>query len=223
MQRKALLLILTLGLAAPVAAPALELGAKIAYWMPQFTGQFRLDAGGVPGTLVDAGDDLGIDEENSFFGEAWLWVGDHHLTLSGVKVDYSGEQSLNQEIVFGGQTFVIGGRAASSIEYVMLDLAYQYDIIDLENPLGGFSLGPILQVKYLDGDVKMSGDGEVSGITGHIDESEEFRFPLPMVGLGAHVGVLADWLELRLRGVGMAYQGDSILDLQGEAALTPFP
>ena len=44
-----------------------------------------------------------------------------------------------------------------------------------------------------------------------------------MVGLGAHVGILAGWLELRLRGVGMAYQGDSILDLQGEAALTPFP
>jgi len=223
MQRSTLLLALTLALSAPSAALALELGAKAAYWMPEFTGEFRLDADGIPGTLVNVEDDLGIKEENFFFGEVWLWAGDHHLTLSGVKVDYSGERTLTEAIVFGGQTFVAAGRAESSLEYMMLDLSYQYDLIDVENPVGGFSLGPILQVKYLDGDLKMSGDGSVGGVAGHVEESQEFQIPLPMVGLGAHVGILADWLELRLRGVGMAYQGDMILDLQGEAALTPFP
>jgi hypothetical protein len=205
------------------AASAFEVGAKAAYWLPRFSGEFRLDSSGIEGTTVDLKDDLGIDDENFFFGEAWLWVGDHHLTLSGTRIDYSGEETLSEEVIFGGQTFVVGGRAESSLEYTMLDLAYQYDLIDLENPLGGFSLGPILQVKYLDGEVKMSGDGVVNGVTGHAEESQTFRFPLPMVGLGAHVGILADWLELRLRGVGMGYQGDTIFDLQGEAAFTPFP
>jgi len=191
--------------------------------MPQFSGEFRLDSDGIEGTTVNLEDDLGVEDEQFFFGEVWIWAGDHHLTLSGMKVDYSGEETLSEEIVFGGETFVVGGRAESSLEYTMLDLAYQYDLIDLENPVGGFSLGPILQVKYVDGEVKMSGDGDVNGVTGHVEESQDFRFPLPMVGLGAHIGVLADWLELRARGVGMAYQGDSILDLQGEAVLTPFP
>jgi len=205
------------------SAWALEVGAKATYWLPQFSGEFRLDSNGIEGTTVDLVDDLGIEDENFFVGEAWLWIGDHHLILSGTRVDYSGEETLSEEVVFGGQTFVIGGRAESSLEYTMLDLAYQYDLIDLENPVGGFSLGPILQVKYLDGEVKMSGDGQVGGSTGHVEESETFRIPLPMVGLGAHVGVLADWLEVRARAVGIFYQGDSILDLQGEAVLTPFP
>ncbi len=223
MERSAFFFILTLALVAPGVASAFELGARGAYWMPQFSGEFRLDGGGLEGTTVDAGDDLGIDEENFFFGDAWLWFGDHHLTVSGVKIDYSGEQTLTEEIVFGGEIFQVGGTAESSLKYLMLDFAYQYDLIDLENPVGGFSVGPILQVKYLDGEVKMSGDGEVNDVAGHVEETQDFRFPLPMIGLGAHVGLLADWLALRLRGVGMAYQGDSVLDLQGEVALTPFP
>jgi len=223
MRRVAALFVLPLLLAGPATATALEVGARAAYWMPQFSGDFRLDSNGVKGTKVNLEDDLGVEDENFFVGEAWLWVGRHHLILSGMRVDYSGDQTLNEEIVFGGQTFVVGGRADSSLKYTMLDLAYQYDLIDLENPVGGFSLGPILQVKYLDGEVKMSGDGNVNGVGGYVEESETFRFPVPVVGLGAHVGILAGWLEVRARGVGMAYQGDTIFDVQGEAVLTPFP
>jgi hypothetical protein len=223
MRRIATLFVLSAVLLSAHSAAAFEIGAKGAYWLPEFSGTFRLDSNGIVGTPVDLADDLGIKDDNPFFGEVWLWIGDHHLILSGMKVDYSGEEILSRDIIFGGQTFVVGGRAYTSLKYNMLDLAYQYDLIDLENPLGGFSLGPILQVKYLDGKVEVGGDGDVNGVTGHVEESETFKFPIPMIGLGTHVGVLANWLELRGRAVGMGYQGDSILDLQGELALTPFP
>lgn len=207
----------------PSAAHALEVGVKGAYWFPNFSGEFRLDSGSIEGTPVDLKDDLGVDDENFFFGEAWLWVGDHHLTLSGMRVDYSGDKVLAETIVFGGTTFEAQGRVESSLEYTMLDLAYQYDLIDLENVLAGFSLGPILQVKYLDGKVKMKGSGTVNGVDGTVEESETFRLPIPLVGLGTHIGLLGDWLEFRARAVGIGYRGNFLLEAQGELSYNPFP
>ncbi|MEW6490330.1 MAG: hypothetical protein AB1578_20775 [Thermodesulfobacteriota bacterium] len=223
MRRNVSLLALTLVLLAHPAAWAFEVGAKAAYWLPKFSGEFRLDGSGLRGTTVDASDHLGIDDENFFFGEAWLWVGRHHLTLAGMRVDYSGSKVLSEEIVFGGRTFSASGRAESSLEYTMLDLAYQYDLIDLENVLAGFSLGPILQVKYLDGELRMSGEGSVNGAGGRVSVTESFQFPIPLVGLGAHVGLVGGWVEARGRAVGIAYQGDALWEVQAEVALTPFP
>jgi len=221
MRRLAVALVLFAVLSCGSAASAFEVGVRGAYWFPTFSGEFRLDSNGTQGTLVDVQDDLGVDDENFFFGEAWLWVGDHHLTLSGMKIDYSGDETLSDPIVFGGTTFPPGVRAESSLEYLMLDLSYQYDLVDLENFLAGFSLGPILQVKYMDGEVKMKGREPVTGF--QVEESENFRFPIPMLGVGAHVGILADWVEARGKAAGMTYQGNSLIEAMGEIGVTPFP
>jgi hypothetical protein len=220
---KRLILPVVVSLLFPVAGFAFEVGVKAAYWIPEFSGSFRLDGGGVQGTRLDFKDDLAVNDENFAFGEAWLWVGRHHLTLSGMEVDYSGDETLAKEIVFGGTTFVANGAVESRLEYTMLDLAYQFDLLDLENVLAGFSVGPIVQVKYLDGEVKMSGEGQINGATGQVKESESFQFPIPLLGLGAHVGILADFLEVRARIVGLTYQGDWLYEAQGEVTFSPFP
>lgn len=221
MRRHSAALALFLSLLCAGTASAFEVGARGAYWITTFSGEFQLDSDGVRGTLIDAQDDLGIEDEDFVFGEVWLWAGDHHLTLAGMKVDYSGDETLSEPIVFGGVTFPAGVQAESSLEYLMLDLTYQYDLIDLENVLAGFSLGPIVQVKYLDGEVKMEGREPVSGL--QIEESETFRFPIPMLGVGAHLGVLADWVEVRARAAGITYQGNSLIEALGEVGVTPFP
>lgn len=222
--RPRLLPLLLVLLLAPNLASAWEIGAKAAYWIPQFSGDFRLDSGDLEGTPVNLRDDLGVDDENFFFGEAWIWLGDHHLTLSGMRVDYSGDNRIDRDIRLGDTVFTVNGRLESSLEYTMLDLAYQYDLIDLENVLAGFSLGPILQVKYLDGEVRFKGTGSVNGgAEASREESETFQIPIPLVGLGSHVGLLGDWLELRARAVGIGYRGNFLLEAQGELSYNPFP
>ncbi|MHB8763951.1 MAG: porin family protein [Deferrisomatales bacterium] len=208
--RHRLLTLLTPLLLLPSAALALEVGARAAYWFADLSGEVRLDDG-IPGTTVDLTDDLGVDDENFFLGEAWLQAGSHRLSLGGFKADYSGTRSVS--VVFGGKTFT--GVTETSLEYVSLDLAYQYDLVDLENILAGFSLGPVVQVKYLDGEVKLAAAGQ--------QESQSFQLPIPLVGLGLHVGLVADLLELRARGVGVAYSGNSIVELQGELSVNPMP
>jgi hypothetical protein len=224
MRRTAILLTLCALLVFPAfAGAAFELGAKGAYWMPEFSGDFRLDRGRIRGTTIDVKDDAGLDDENFFFGEAWLRAGRHRLSLSAMRVDYSGQKTLSQDIVFGGRTFSVEGRAKSSLEYTSFDLAYQYDLIRLEGVLAGFSLGPILQLTYLDGEVKMSGDGTINGVTGLLEASRSFQIPLPLIGAGARLGLLAGWLEARARAVGIAYRNDALWEIQAEAALTPTP
>ncbi len=196
---------------AAVQAGAFELGARVAYWYPALSGDVRLDDG-VRGDRVSWTDDLGVDDEGIFFGDAWVWLGDHQLILSAARVEYSGSKNLGG-VTFGGKTF--SGDTDASLEYTSIDLAYRYDLIDLENILAGFSLGPIVQVKYLDGEARLEGGGQ--------EASQSFQVPVPMVGAGLHVGILADMLEVRIRGAGMGFRGNVIWEALGEVSFNPLP
>jgi len=81
--------------------------------------------------------------------------------------------------------------------------------------LAGFSLGVVLQVKYLDGEVGLKTTG--------IDEKEDFTLPIPMIGLNLHIGMLADVLEARLRGTAIGYAGNAIYELMADISWTPLP
>lgn len=200
MKVKALVVAVPLLLAPLSAHAVVELGAKGAYWFPKLSGD--LEIGDIRG---DVKDELGFSNENVPMGEVFFRAGSHHLTLGAARFDYS------------GKTAELG---KTSLEYTMIDLAYQWDLINLDNKLGGFSLGPILAVKYVEGDLEAEvDDGELI----HVRAKENFKAPLPMVGLGAHVGILANYVEARARGVGMSYRGSSILDLSAELAFHPIP
>ncbi len=192
-------------------AGAFELGARVAYWYPSLSGDVRLDDG-TPGDRVSWTDDLGVDDEGIFFGDAWVGLGDHLLILSAYRVEYAGTKNLGS-VTFGGKTFQ--GRTDASLEYTSIDLAYRYALIDLENILAGFSVGPMLQVKYLDGEARLEGGGKKA--------SQSFQVPLPLVGVGIHVGILADILELRVRGAGMGFRGNVIWEALGEVSFNPLP
>jgi len=199
----------------PVSSLAFEVGARGHYWFPSLDGNVQVDEVGLIGSNIDFDKDLDIDDENYPCVEAFIGLGNHHLSLTYTNIDYSGKKTLSRDINFGGETYTAGALVSSSIEYSMLDLHYQYDILDLENILAGFSLGGVLQVKYLDGDVSLKTTG--------IDEAEDFTLPIPMVGVNLHIGVLADILEARVRGTWIGYSGNSIYELTGDVSWTPFP
>ncbi len=194
---------------------AFELGARGIYWFPSLKGNVKVDKSSIIGTNADLDDDLGIDNEDYPALEVFLGVGDHHLSLAYTDIDYSGSRILSRTIVFSGQTYIVSALVNSSVEYSMIDLCYQYDFLDLENILAGFSLGTVIQIKYLNGDISLDTTG--------IDEREDFTVPVPMVGLNLHVGILADILEARIKGTGITYSGDNLYEISGEISWTPLP
>jgi hypothetical protein len=199
MKSKALLLAGAL-LAAPLAAEAAaEVGVKGVFWFPALSGDFTI-SDVVVGQRVRASGEVEdvADDETAFVGELFLKLGAHRLAAGGTRFDYSGDRG--------------------SLEYTMLDFTYQWDAIDLENVLAGFSFGPVLQVKYVEGDVEFRPLG-----TQLVTLAENFEAAVPMIGLGLHLGILADLLEARARAAWVGYRGNSILDAFAELSYNPLP
>jgi len=196
---------------------AFDFGARGYYWRPVFSGELRVDENTIAGTTIDVEDDLGMDNESLPTVEVFLGQGRHHLTCSYTKGDYSGENAINRDIVFNGQAYPVNTLVKSDLEFQMLDVEYQYDFLHLENVLAGFSLGLVARAKYIDGEARLQAEG-----LGY-DEKETFKVPVPMLGLGMHVGLLADMVEARLKGAGVTYSGSTFYDAQADIAFTPIP
>ena len=215
--RKTLLLLtcvaLVIGMAMP--AQALEIGVRGYYWLPDVSGNVKADVTGIPGNNLDLKSDLGFDDENYAAVEAFAGLGSHHLSLSYYRVDYSGTNTLTKDINFGGKTFDANFQLNSSLEYDVYDLMYQYDLLDLENIMAGFSLGFVAKVKYFDGNVGIESTTASASV--------DFSVPIPMVGLSLHVGILADLLELRVLATGISYGDGTVLDGMADISFTPFP
>ena len=199
----------------PVSSLAFEIGARGYYWFPTLDGTVKVDEASIIGTTIDFDKDLGIEDENYPSVEVFVEGGNHHLYFIHTEIDYSGRNMLTREIKFGGKTYPVSALVTSSIQYKMMDLLYQYDFLNLENVLGGFSLGGVFQVKYLDGKVGLKTTG--------IDEEEGFTIPIPMIGLNLHMGILAQILQVRLRGTAVSYSESTIYELMGDISWTPFP
>jgi len=199
----------------PVSSLAFEIGARGYYWFPTLDGTVKVDEASIIGTTIDFDEDLGIEDENYPSVEVFVGGGNHHLYFIHTEIDYSGRKMLTREIKFEGKTYPVSALVTSSIQYKMMDLLYQYDFLNLENVLGGFSLGGVFQVKYIDGKVGLKTTG--------IDEEEDFTIPIPMIGLNLHMGILAQILQVRLRGTAISYSESTIYELMGDISWTPFP
>ena len=194
---------------------ALGGGAQARLWIPTFKGELRVDNGSVKGTNVDLKDDLGVDNEYFPGAEAFFCMGDHEITVSFSQIALSGSKKTSDEIIFNGDTYPAGIKVDSELTTSMIDLEYQYKFLNLENVLAGLSFGFIVKAKYFDGEAKMR--------SSVISSMEDFQLPMPMLGLGAKVGILADVLEARAKIVGMGYGGSFFYDAMADISVNPFP
>ena len=117
-------------------ADALELGARAYYWFPTFKSDLRVDDN-IRGTEVNVKDVLSVGYEYLPSLEAFAGTGRHHLSLMYTPVDYSGSRVLSQDVVFRGKTYTAGVPVETDLKFMMLDLEYQVDIINMENLLAG--------------------------------------------------------------------------------------
>jgi hypothetical protein len=175
----------------------------------------KVDSGAIKGTEFDVKDDLGLGSKAYPSLEVFGGWGKHHLGLLYTQANYSGSTVLASPITFNGTTFASGTSIDSSLKIRMLDFTYKYDFLDMSNILAGFSLSAVGKLKYLDGDASLSGGGQQAANT--------LRLPIPMVGIAAHIGLLANILEARAEVSGFTYSGYSFYEAFTDLSLTPFP
>jgi len=200
-----------MGMSIPVMA--FEVGVRGYYWFPGLSGDLRVDGSGVTGTTLDLENDLGMDDESYPVIEIFGGLGNHHLSFSYYSADYEGTKTLASPINFDGLNFT--GLINTSLEYDVYDFMYQYDLLDMENILAGFSLGLVAKVKLFDGNVSVTSATQSA--------NQDFTAPIPMLGLNLHMGILADILEARLLVAGIGYGDGTIFDSQADISYTPFP
>ena len=201
------------------AANALEFGARAYYWFPMLNGNLRVDNELISGTEIDLKDDLGIGNEGIPSVEAFIGTDKHHLSLMYTAVDYEGESQISRNIEFMGKKYAANALVNSDFKLRMLDLEYQYDLLNMENILAGFSLGLIGKIKYIDTEIKLA-----SNTAGSVNNwKQSVAVPIPMVGVGAHIGLLAKILEARAKITGIGYSGSMFYDAMADISVTPFP
>jgi hypothetical protein len=175
------------------------MGARGHYWFTSLDGKIKLSKGGTEGTKLDADDDLGMEDEGIPVVEVFIGSGKHHLSLSFANLDYDGDNILDRDINFNGVTFTVGERIETSVDVDTWDIKYQYDLLNLENVLDGFTLGMVARVEILDGETEMKSD------TAETDR--DFFQPIPYGGVDLHLDILEDLLEARILGTAGYYEG----------------
>lgn len=150
------------------------------YWFTTFSDSIKLSSGSVTGTDINLVNDLGVDDKKNFWdGRITLELGSHKLRYGFMPVSWDGSRTLSQSIVFNGRTYSASTTVDTKLKADYHRLGYEYDIIDLLDN----RLGVIFEVKYFDGDAKLS--APAAGIS----ETGKLRAPIPTVGVTGQVGL----------------------------------
>jgi len=199
-------------------ANAFEIGARGYVWFPDLKkSDIQTITSGIEGTDIDAKDMLGVGNKAIFSVEAYGGVGKNHFSLMFTPFGYTTDNVLSTALNYNGINYAAGSAVHSDLSYSMFDLRYQRDLINMENILAGFSLGGIAQIKYSTGSFKLNS-------TGKVEQSNSFNSVIPMIGVGAHIGILANLLEVRAQATAGGYSSnDYSYEAMADLSLTPFP
>lgn len=213
----AIILVVLVFQSAPADAADWEIGARVSYWFSTVDGDLRVDGNGLQGTTINLKDDLGFSNAYMGYVEAFGQFGRHHLTASYVSADYSGSTNIPRTIIFKGQTYPAGSLVEAELKLKVMNFEYQYDFVKIKNILAGLSVGAIGKIMYIEGETSSQAPG--LGLSGQ----GSFYAPIPMLGIGAQMGILANLLELRGKVTGSNFSGNTFYEADAALALTPFP
>lgn len=195
-------------LAVPPAFALVDIEGR--YWFSDIDGNIRFADGGA-GTEIDLVNDLGVDDEDFFDARITLELGSHRLRYGFMPLKWEGRNTITRQIEFGDSTFSVSDVVDSELRVDYHRLGYQYNIIDtLDN-----HLGVIFELKYFDGKASLKTTG--------VDETEDFKAPLPTIGLAAQVS-LPFLLSIGGEVTGITLGSEAYLvDAEASVNLKPVP
>ncbi len=202
--------------AAPAAAlPFAEVWGEFRYWRPTLESEIVASSAALLGTTIDPVSDLGLDEEqNAFEGRVGLTLlGRHKFRIGYLPLSFDGDRVITRTITFQGQTFTANvDRVLTDLDVKILRAGYEFDFF--KTPVG--YLGVLLEVHYFDVQARLR------TITSAKDESADFKFPFPAVGLAFRAYPITRILSVGAEVVGVTI-GSKGHYLDGEASVTLSP
>lgn len=182
-------------------------------------GYYNLEASGdvgFGGDVVDIEDDLGIDDDDGFFAEAALQLGDFRLFASYLPLSFSGASVLTRDFDFNGETFLAGSRIDSDVDIDIYEAGLAWFLVNVDDLPLRVQFGPEVAVKYIDAEVGIQDKGLA------MSEYESIGVPVPSLGARARIA-FADYLGVVARAGYLTYDGNSLLDIDAQVEFSPIP
>ena len=117
------------------------------YWFTDLDASTRVESGSIPGTRLDFGQDLDVDDANLPEIRLTFATGlNSKLRLAYLQGDFDGETTLGQSIQFSGRTFGANTRVDTDLDlyYGRIGWTWQFPVVP-----GKFRIGPLVEVKGL--------------------------------------------------------------------------
>jgi len=168
------------------------------------------------GDEINLEDDLKWESEGDVFVKAYI---EHPLPIiPNIKVGYtsfghSGSGSVNKSFQFGGKSFNLNSNIDTQFDLKMYDLTLYYEILD-----NWVNLDLGLNVKYIDGLINVKGTDIISNKL--INESADFKVPVPMLYAKARFDVPITDLSFQAEGNYVTYDGHTFYDAEIGARYT---
>jgi hypothetical protein len=202
----------------PAAAlPFVEVWGEFRYWRPILESSIVASAPGFPENPVDPVSDLGLDkEQNAFEGRVGLTLlGRHKFRIGYLPLSFDGDRTVTRDIIFGGTTFTATvDRVLTDLDVKILQAGYEFDF--LKTPVG--YLGVLFEIHYFDV------EAHLRTVTSAKDESADFKFPFPAVGLAFRAYPITRILSVGAEVVGVTIGSKGhFLDGEASVTLSPWP
>jgi hypothetical protein len=142
------------------------------YWFADLDASARVESNSIPGTRLDLGQDLDVDDANVPELRLTFSTGlNSKLRLAYLQGDFDGQTTLSQGIQFAGTTFGANTRVDTDLDlyYGRIGWIWQFPLVP-----GVFKLGPVFEVKGVVIDATMRSSGQ--------RESALVAIPFPTVG-----------------------------------------
>jgi hypothetical protein len=164
----------------PMTGESYHIEAAADYWFPSADivfssgGSDRLT--GIPGTTIDARNDLGLTDQKFPALRAQLKAGRNKLRFQFIPIEYNQSATLARDIVFNGQRYRAGLPVTSTLDWKAYRFGYEFDVIQRSRGFIGF----ILEAKYTD--VTATLTAAPVGLGAGIREFDQARAPIPAIG-----------------------------------------
>jgi hypothetical protein len=154
-----LLVVALLVLLAPETTLAQIVDVEGRYWFTDLDASTRIESRSIPGTRIDVGQDLDVDDANIPEVRLTFSTGlSSKLRLAYLQGSFDGDTTLGQSIQFSGTTFGANTRVDTELDlyYGRIGWTWQFPVVP-----GVFKLGPLLELKGLvvDTTVRSPGTG----------------------------------------------------------------
>lgn len=153
------------------------------YWWPELRANAQVSGETRRGTNFNFETDLGLADKNFPSGRFIWYTGDKsRLYLDYSQVRYESQRVLDKQIVFRDQTFDVGARVATDLQFKSARLGWIWQFINIGQDT--VKLGTILEARAIMADITL--EGQVGGAAGTRAE-KTFTIALPTLGFALDV------------------------------------